>query len=327
MRINKIGDIQLKSKTILAPMTAINCTAFRLICKEHGAGLVYSEMIDVDDLLKDTDFVLNNKLNIVKQERPINVQLVGSKPEKLVKAAHILEKTGLVDMIDFNMGCCEKTVLGKKAGVYLIKHPNLIKRLVKPLVENVSIPVTAKIRSGWDDNSVNAVEVSQILEDCGVSAIAVHPRTRKQGYRGKADWKIIRDVKENTSVPIIGNGDIQLPGHAKAMIEQTKCDFVMIGRAAKGNPFIFSIINYLFEKGRSTRPPTEKEQIKAFYHFLELYKKHNLAKRKGRVTELKHHAIWFTRGFREARRIKARLLKCKTLEWILGVFEKLEKKD
>src|SRR3989338_7017172 len=268
-----IGNVKLKSRLILAPMAAVNCTAFRLLCKEYGAGLVYTQMIDADGLVAEKSKLLDNYVGFSDKEHPIAAQIVGANLDNMIKAVKILEE--YADIIDINLGCPDSNVLGKKAGAYFVKHPNLIKRLVKPIVESTERPVTAKIRTGWDETSINAVEVAKILEECGCKAIAVHARTRKQQYTGKADWEVIKQVKESVSIPIIGNGDVFKPGSAKAMLEQTNCDFVMIGRGTIGNPFIFSRTNYLLDHGKNAPEQTIEEIKMAFERFYALYQQQN----------------------------------------------------
>ena len=302
------------SKVFLAPMAAVNCPAFRLICKEYGAGLVYTQMIDADDLVAQQSKLLTNYVGFSKDEHPVAAQIVGSNPANMVKAAKILEKHA--DVIDINLGCPDSNVLGKKAGAYLIKHPNMIERLIRPVIEATKLPVTAKIRSGWDEQSINAVEVSRILEEIGVKAIAVHARTRKQKYTGKADWDIIRQVKENVSIPIIGNGDILKPGAAKAMIEQTRCDYVMLGRGAIGNPFLFRRINYLLDHGKNMPEPTKEDIKKAFNKFTELY----LKQERKKITELRQHAMWFTKGVKNAKQLKQKLMRVTDFKELNKIF-------
>lgn len=312
----KIGDVKLSSRLVLAPMAAVNCTAFRILCKEYGAGLVYTQMIDADNIAAQEKGILENQIGFSEQEHPIAAQIVGSNADNLVRAAKIVEK--YADIIDINLGCPDADILGKKAGAYLVKHPNMITRLVRPVIESTHKPVTAKIRSGWDEKSINTVEVAKILEDAGCKAIAVHARTRKQKYTGKADWNIIKEVKENVSIPVIGNGDVFKPGSAKAMIEQTKCDFVMIGRAAIGNPFIFSRTNYLLERGKNCSEPSLADIKKAFNRFVELYKK---CQKRQKMTEVRQHAMWFVKGLSNAGKLRHILMAKSSIEDICNVLK------
>lgn len=276
----KIGKIQIDSPTALAPMEAVNCKAFRMLCKEHGAGLIYTARVDVDDILegraKDYFF------DIDKTESPLSFQISGNNPEKLVKAAKIIEP--YTDIIDINLGCIEGDILGKKSGAYFIKHPELIERTFLSLINAVKCPITAKIRIGWD--TINALEVSKILEKIGVKAIAIHGRTRIQKYTGKSDWETIKNVKQQISIPVIGNGDIQKPGQAKFYLERGYCDMVMIGRYAKRNPAIFSQINDAINN--LNVKTVDKNRI--ISRFKELYKKQ---KRKSE-SELLDHLNWLS---------------------------------
>ncbi len=217
-------------------MAGVNCSAFRLICKEHGAGLVYSPMIVINQLVANPEKILEI-INPLKKERPLTIQLVGSDTKLMEQAVKIIDE--YADIIDVNIGCPEKDILALKAGSFFIKHPEQLKKIIPAAINSTNKPVTAKIRTGWDNNSINTVKVVKQLEDYGVSAITIHARTQKQKYTGKADWNEIKKAKENSNIPIIGNGDITKSEDAKKMIKQTKCDFVMIGRAALGNPYLF----------------------------------------------------------------------------------------
>ena len=231
----KIREIELKNNVVLAPMAGICNSAFRKIIKEMGCGLIYAEMVS------DKALVYNSKktfdmLYVEDVERPIAQQIFGSDVETFVEAAKLIYEKMKPDIIDINMGCpVPKVAVKSQAGSALLKNPEKIKEIVSAVVKSVPVPVTVKIRSGWDSNSINAVEVAKICEEAGASAITVHPRTRSQGYSGKADVEIIKQVKENVSIPVIGNGDIIDIESAKRMLEYTKCDAIMIGRGALGS--------------------------------------------------------------------------------------------
>lgn len=311
----KIKNMHLEGKTFLAPMAGVNCTAFRLLCHEYGAGVVSTPMLVVNQLAAEPKKLIERTC-FLKQERPISVQLVGSDSKMAAEATKIIED--YADIIDINLGCPEKDILALKAGSFLIKHPEQIKKIVSPVVSNTNKPVTAKIRIGWDEHSINTLEVVKILEDLGVNAIAIHARTASQKYAGKADWNEIRKAKEAANIPIIGNGDIFKPGTAKALIEQTKCDYVMIGRGAIGNPFIFQMTNALLEKGKSVSEPTEKERKDCFIKFLDHYKKYENMRS---FSELRQQAMWFTKGMTGSRIMRQKLMRAKDVESILGLIK------
>lgn len=256
-----IGNVEIKNQVVLAPMAGICNSAFRRIAKEMGAGLIYAEMVSDKALLyksKKTEDMLYMK----DEERPISQQIFGSDKESFVEAAKIVCEKMHPDIIDINMGCpVPKVAVSAQAGAALLKNPDKVYEIVKSVVEAVSIPVTVKIRSGWDKNSINAIEIAKVCERAGASAICVHPRTRSQRYEGLSDWNIIKEVKESISIPVIGNGDIKSVDDAKRMIELTNCDAVMIGRGVLGNPWLIrDIVNYL-EDGALPKVISKDEKI------------------------------------------------------------------
>ena len=247
--INKgfyIGNVYINNPIIFAPMAGVSDTSYRKIIKEMNPGLIYAEMVSDKAICYDNEKTMN-MLIMDESERPISQQIFGSDLDSFVKAAQIVEKTMKPDIIDINMGCpVPKVALKNQAGSALLKNPEKIKDIVKAVVNAVNVPVTVKIRSGWDENSVNAVEVAKICEEAGASAIAVHARTRSQGYSGSANWNIIKDVVEAVNIPVIGNGDVTSPELAKKMLAETSCAGVMIGRGAIGNPWLIrNCVNYL----------------------------------------------------------------------------------
>ena len=311
----KIGNVKLENQLILAPMAAVNCSAFRLICKECGAGLVTTQMFHsnlISTVYNEDKPKFERLLGISKEERPLSIQIVGSDKEKIKESALILNN--YADIIDFNLGCPDKDILASKAGSFFAKHPEQIQKAIKPLIENSKKPVTAKIRLGWDDKTITIFQQIKILEDLGVSAIAIHARTAKQGYQGNADWKYIKQAKEKSKIPIIGNGDIFRPGNAKAMLEQTKCDFVMIGRGSLGNPLLFDQTNYLLKTGKNKPEPSSQQKQKAFLRFAELYKQN---KGQFSISEFKNHAMWFTKSTKHARFIRNEITKIDDFEKIV----------
>ncbi len=245
----KIGNVEIKNQIVLAPMAGISNSAFRRIAKEMGVGLVVAEMVS-DKAIYFGNQKTIDMLYMKEEERPISQQIFGSDKESFVYAAKYILKTMKPDIIDINMGCpVPKVATRAQAGSALLKNPNKVYEIVKAVVDAVDIPVTVKIRSGWDEKSINAVEIAKVIEKAGASAITVHPRTRSQGYSGKADWNIIKQVKENVKIPVIGNGDIKTCYDAKKMLDETKCDAVMIGRGVLGNPWLIKeCIDYLENK-------------------------------------------------------------------------------
>ena len=227
----KFGSLRLSGNLVLAPMSGISDYPFRRIAKEHGCSLVFTEMVSAEGLLRKG----KSFLKIGENEHPVSVQLFGSKPGILAEAAQMAESLG-ADAIDINMGCPAKQVVEAGAGVNLMRFPEKVKEILTKVRKEVKSPLTIKIRSGWDGEHINAVEISRIAEDCGVNAISIHPRTKVQGFRGRADWDLIRELKRATRLPVIGNGDVTNSFLAETMIEETGCDGVMIGRGALGIP-------------------------------------------------------------------------------------------
>ena len=244
-----IGNVKIKNQVVLAPMAGVCNSAYRKICKEMGCGLVYAEMVS-DKAITFSNKKTLDMLYMEEEERPLTQQIFGSDKDSFVEAAKYIYENMKPDIIDINMGCpVPKVAVRAQAGSALLKNPEKIYDIVKAVVEAVPIPVTVKIRSGWDSNHINAVEVAKIIEKAGASAICVHPRTRSQGYSGKADWNIIKQVKDAVAIPVIGNGDIKTPEDAKNMLDSTGCDAVMIGRGVLGNPWLIkNTINYLENK-------------------------------------------------------------------------------
>lgn len=311
----KIGNVVLENNVVLAPMAGVCNSAFRRIVKEYGVGLVEAEMVSDKALMYDSEKT-KKMLFMTEYERPISQQIFGSDKESFVIAAKKVYELMKPDIIDINMGCpVPKVAVKSQAGAGLLKHPEKIKEIVEAVKDAVPCPVTVKIRSGWDSNSINAVEVAKIIEEAGASAITVHPRTRAQGYEGHANWDIIREVKENVKIPVIGNGDIKSCFDAKKMIDETGCDAVMIGRASLGNPYLFKqVIEYL-NNGVVLDDLTPKEKIdltiKHFNYLLEIKPE------KTAVLEMRTHAAWYIKGLKNSAEIKNNIFKCTNKEDLL----------
>lgn len=306
----KIGKIRLKNNLILAPMLGVSCNSFRLLCKKYGAGLITIPMIHPDSLFHQED-----KLDIINEERPVSVQIVGRDVVKMSKAAMMLEQKA--DIIDINLGCPDKEILEQKAGAFLIKHPEQIGKMVSKVINSVNCPVTAKIRIGWDNKSINAVEVAKKLEDLGIGAITVHGRTRKQVYSGNANFNVIKEVKEKVNVPVIGNGDVFKPENYKKMLEKTKVDFVMIGRGAIGDPLIFqNCLNYANNKKIIKKDL--KQAYKLFLEFLDYYKKYSP---RDSISEIRQHAMWFVKGLKYGSFLRNKISRMDNIEDIKKVLK------
>lgn len=290
----KIGDVILNNPFFLAPLAGITDSSFRKICKEQGAGLVYSEMVSGKGLyFKDKN--TERLLEILEEEKPVAFQIFGSEPDVIGFTAKTLSNRGNV-LLDINMGCPVPKVVRNGEGSALLKNPDLIYDLIKAAVENSSKPVTAKIRIGWDENNINAIEVAKAIAAGGASAVAVHGRTREQYYSGKANWDIIKQVKENVNIPVIGNGDITCGRDAIKLMEVTGCDFVMIARGSLGNPWIFGEALALWSGEKKPEEPTLEEKISIIFKHLEY-----VIELKGEyvaVREMRKHVAWYLKGIR-----------------------------
>ncbi len=301
----KIGNVEIKNRTVLAPMAGIGNSSFRKIVKEMGCGLIYAEMVSDKALFYNSKKTID-MLYMEDMERPITQQIFGSDKESFVVAAKYVYEHMRPDIIDINMGCpVPKVAVRSQAGAALLKNSEKIREIVSSVVAAVPIPVTVKIRSGWDHEHINAVEVAQICEEAGASAICVHPRTRSQGYSGKADWSIIKQVKEAVSIPVIGNGDITSGRLAQQMIDETGCDAVMIGRGVLGRPWVIREINHYLETGEELEEPTPTERIDFCLKHLEnlnQLKNEHLA-----VLEIRSHIAWYLKGLPKSNEIKNKI--------------------
>ena len=306
----KIGNVSLKNNLILAPMAGVTDLPFRLLCKEQGAGLLCMEMVSAKAIY------FNNKnteelLTIDDREPPVSLQLFGSDPDIISEMAKKIENRPF-SILDINMGCPVPKVAGNGEGSALMKNPKLVEEIVSKTAKAIKKPVTVKIRKGVDDEHINAVEIARIAESAGAAAVAVHGRTREQYYSGKADWDIIRQVKEAVKIPVIGNGDVTSPEAARQLMETTGCDGIMIGRGAQGNPWIFRQILHWMETGEE-EPKPDLEEVKAMI----LRHAKMLVEYKGVYTgirEMRKHVAWYTAGYPNSAKLRARVNEIESLE-------------
>lgn len=306
----KIGDVTLENNVILAPMAGVTDLPYRVLCREQGAGMVCMEMVSAKAILYKNK---NTKelLKVDPAERPVSLQLFGSDPEILSSIAAELED-GPYDVFDVNMGCPVPKIVKNGEGSALMKNPKLVEDILTAMVKRLKKPVTVKIRKGFDDGAVNAVEIAKIAEGCGVAAVAVHGRTREQYYSGKADWDIIRQVKEAVKIPVIGNGDVFTPQDAKRLVEETGCDGIMVARGAKGNPWIFREITEYLDTGRICERPS-KEELKAMI----LRHGQMMLEFKGEMAgmrEMRKHVAWYTAGYPNSAALRNDINTVSTLE-------------
>ncbi|MBZ4646203.1 MAG: tRNA dihydrouridine synthase DusB [Clostridia bacterium] len=305
----QIGNIQLQNNVFLAPMAGVTDLPFRLLCKEQGCGLVYTEMVSAKGLYYE-DKKTETLLQIDEREKPVAVQIFGSDPDIMAQIANEAASTG-ASIVDINMGCPTPKIVKNGEGSALMLNPNLVGRIVKAVSQAVHLPVTVKVRKGWDEGSINADEIAMIAEENGAKAVTVHGRTREQFYSGKADWDIIKQVKQSVKIPVIGNGDIVTPEDAKKMLEYTGCDGIMIGRGAQGNPWIFSRVIHYLNTGELLPEPTPQEKINKAIENVRL-----LVQYKGEyvgIREARKHVAWYIKGLRNAARVKEAVNRITTL--------------
>jgi len=322
----KIGNIEIKHNVVLGPMAGNTNYAYRKIAKEYGAGLVYAEMVS-DKGLNYHNKKTETMIEVFDDEHPVSMQIFGSGVEDMVKAAIFIDQNSNCDIIDINMGCPVNKIAKKgDSGSALLKNPELVYQIVSNVVQNVKKPVTVKIRSGWDHDHINAVEIAKLIEKAGASAIAIHGRTRTQMYSGKADWDIIRQVKNAVSIPVIGNGDIKSAIDAKKMIEETGVDAVMVARGSLGNPWIFNEINKYLEEGILVERPNVSEIEKVCFEHLELLR--NLKGDHIAMLEARSQIAYYLKGLEGSAVVKNQLFMCKkideVIELITSYFEKLK---
>lgn len=316
----KIGNIIINNQIVFAPMAGVSNKSYRTIIKEMGAGLIYSEMISTMGIKYNSEKTLN-LLEISEKELPIAIQIFGNDVETFVSSAKYIETHIKPDIIDINMGCpVPKIALKSQAGSALLKNPNKIYEIVSAVVKNTKTPITVKIRSGWDNNNINAVEVAELCEKAGAKAICIHARTRSQAYSGNADWNIIKKVKEKVKIPVIGNGDIKTIYDAKKMLEEAKCDAIMIGRAALGNPwFIKECVEYI-ENDKIIEKPNKNDKLKMIIKHYKLLKQNTNEKQA--LLEIRTHALWYIKGLNDNKEIKRKIMETKNEKDFLDLINK-----
>ncbi len=316
----KIGDVQIENPFVLAPMAGVTDLPFRKLCKEQGAGLICMEMVSAKAISfhnKNTEALME----IDPGENPVSMQLFGSEPELMARVAAEIEERPF-DILDINMGCPVPKVVNNGEGSALLKNPELIVKIVKSVSSAIKKPLTVKVRIGFENEPVDIVEIAKRVEDAGAAAIAVHGRTRQQYYSGTADWDTIRRVKEAVSIPVIGNGDVDSPEKAEALIKETGCDGVMVGRATRGNPWIFRELNHYFETGEKLARPSVEEVREMILRHARMQ-----IDLKGEFTgirEMRKHVAWYTAGMRHSaalRRETNLVSSYEELEQLLGRME------
>ncbi|MCC8163290.1 MAG: tRNA dihydrouridine synthase DusB [Lachnospiraceae bacterium] len=314
-----IGGVRLSNNLILAPMAGVTDLPFRLLCREQGAGLLCMEMVSAKAIYyrnKNTEALLT----IDEKEPPVSLQLFGSDPCIMSEMAKRIEERPF-SILDINMGCPVPKVVNNGEGSALMKNPKLAGEIISRVVHAIDKPVTVKIRKGFDAAHENAVEIARIAEDAGAAAVAVHGRTREQYYSGRADWEIIRQVKEAVSIPVIGNGDVDSPDSAQKMLALTGCDGIMIGRGARGNPWIFHQILHRMETGEEEAPPSSAEVKEMMLRHARM-----LIDYKGEYTgirEMRKHVAWYTAGYPNSAKLRARVNEAQSLQELEDLIREL----
>ena len=317
MKQLKIGNVLLENSYVLGPMAGVTDLPFRLLCKEQGAGLLCMEMVSAKGIFYNNENT-ESLLQIHPEEVPVSLQFFGSDPKIVSEMAKRVEERPF-SILDINMGCPVPKVVRNGEGSALMKNPKLAEEILTAMVKKLHKPVTVKFRKGFNDDCVNAVEFARMAESCGVAAVAVHGRTREQYYSGKADWDIIRQVKEAVKIPVIGNGDIFTPEDAGRMMEKTGCDGIMVARGAKGNPWLFRRINHYLDTGEFLPPPTKEELKATIIRHGELqtgYKGEEIAMR-----EMRKHVAWYTAGYPNSSSLRNDINKVSTMEELIALIE------
>lgn len=317
----KIGNVKLPNILSLAPLLGVNCPAFRLMCHNHKAGLIYSPMIHSVGLVKG-DKNRDNIIDFIPNERPLSVQIVGRDPKIMAESLEFVEP--YADIIDINFGCPDNDLMGQKMGAYFSKHPEQMTKIITKLKDSTNLPVTAKIRIGWDNQSINHIKQLDIIQDAGADAIAVHGRTKKQGYSGKANWTAIKQVKDKSDIPVIANGDIFCAEDARKLLNKTNADGLMIGRGAIGNPRIFEECYEFLYNNKTLPPQTEQERGNLLLQFINDYSNPKIQK-VFRQPELKQQCMWFCTGSRGASQKRKELMICESKDELISKVKQLFK--
>ncbi len=313
----KIGNRVICGNVFLAPMAGVTDLPFRLICKEMGCSMVYTEMVSAKGLYYG-DYKTEELLAIDEREKPVAIQIFGSDPEIMGRAAYTLNDRENI-ILDINMGCPTPKIVKNGDGSALMKNPRLAGEVIKAVVKESAKPVTVKIRKGWDDNSINAVEMAKIIEGSGGSAVTIHGRTREEFYSGKADWSIIAEVKAAVGIPVIGNGDVFSMLDAEELLRQTQCDGIMVGRGAQGNPWIFKQIMHFIEKGEHMQEPSVGERVNVAMKHMDL-----VMEAKGEyvaIREMRKHIAWYMKGFKNSAQLRNSINKIESYTSLKALLE------
>jgi len=315
-----IGNVRIEPPLILAPMAGFTDQAFRQICKENGVGLVCTEFVSSDGLIRSSEKTYDY-LCFTDMERPISMQIFGDNPNIMAEAANLIQNEFHPDLIDINAGCSVRKVIKKNAGSALLKNPALLEKIARAVVEAVTVPVTVKMRSGWSRQSIVAIEVAQRLEQTGIKAITIHPRTAVDGFRNPADWSLISAIKTVIGLPVIGSGDVFTPAGALRMFAETGCDAVMVGRGSLGNPWIFRQVSDLLANRQTALMDTPIERVKLCRRHLEMeiqYRGENVAHK-----EMKKFYRWYLRGFGHVSDIRTKLVHTRSIQEALLILDEL----